>query len=123
MSCFLCHEQSHNFALVVSVNDRPFEQNPSAARDQSWISVAAIAKLRSVVAAHLDGRRDLDPDVEIISSQLATAAREASFTPERMLIALRALWRDFALTQHDRLQLAALYDQIVRRTIDKYYED
>lgn len=105
------------------MNDRPFEQSPSAARDQSWISSAAIAKIRSVVAAHLDGRRDLDGEVEAISSQLATAAREAGFTPERMLIALRALWRDFALTQHDRLQLAALYDHIVRRTIDKYYED
>jgi len=105
------------------VNDRRFEQNPAAAKDLSWISSAAIARLRSVVAAHLDGRRDLDADVELISSQLATAARDASFTPERMLIALRALWRDFALTQHDRLQLAALYDHIVRRTIDKYYED
>ena len=105
------------------MNDRTFEQRTSATRDQDWLSSAAIAKLGSIVSAHLDGRRDLDADVELISSQLATAARNASFTPERMLIALRALWRDFALNQHDRLQLAALYDHIVRRTIDKYYED
>jgi hypothetical protein len=38
-----------------------------------------------------------------------------------MLIALRELWRQFTFSQHDRLQLAALYDRIVRRTIDIYY--
>lgn len=105
------------------MNDRPFEQNPATPREQSWISAATITQLRTLIAARLDGRRELDGGVELISSQLAMAAHDAGFTPERMLIALRALWRDFALTQHDRLQLAALYDHLVRRTIDKYYED
>ena len=43
--------------------------------------------------------------------------------PERLLIAIRELWRDFGLSQHDRLQLASLYDRLVRRTIDRYYDD
>jgi hypothetical protein len=104
--------------------DRPFRQNLAAtAGEQNWISAATITQIRSLIASRLDGRREVDGDVELISSQLVAAARDKGFTPERMLIALRALWRDFALSQHDRLQLAGLYDHIVRRTIDKYYED
>jgi len=40
-----------------------------------------------------------------------------------MVISLRALWRHYTLTQLDRLQLTSLYDRLVRRAIDRYYED
>ena len=103
--------------------DRPFEQSPATPAEQHWIPDATISQLRSLIRSRLDGQRERDGDLELISSQLASAARDEGFTPERMLIALRALWRDFALSQHDRLQLAGLYDHLVRRTIDKYYED
>jgi hypothetical protein len=76
-----------------------------------------------VIDGHLDGRRDQDAEVEQLATGLATAAHDAELSPERMLIALRGLWRDFMLSQHDRLQLASLYDRLVRRAIDKYYED
>jgi hypothetical protein len=79
--------------------------------------------LRDLIVKYLDGDGDIDAGVEKLSASLATAAHENSFTPERMLIAVRALWREFTFSQHDRLQLATLYDQIVKRTIDKYYAD
>lgn len=105
------------------MDERPFEQSQAAAREDAWISAATIARLRAVVAAYLDGRREVDADVESLASALATAAHDADFTPERMLIAVRALWRDFTFSHHDRLQLVSLYDRLVRRTIDRYYED
>jgi hypothetical protein len=105
------------------VDERPFEKTRLVLRDDGWIPAATITKLRGAIAGHLDGEGDLNGDVEQLAAALAKAAHDANLTPERMLIALRALWRDFMLSQHDRLQLASLYDRLVRRTIDKYYED
>jgi hypothetical protein len=105
------------------VDERSLEANQSAQRDHLWIPGETLAELRRVIAGYLDGRRDVDGDVARLASALAKAAHDASYTPERMLISLRALWRDYTLTQLDRLQLASLYDRLVRRAIDRYYED
>lgn len=105
------------------MDEGPLEQSQATQRDHPWISGAALAELRDVVRDYLDGRREVDGGVERVAAALATAAHDAGFTPERMLIALRALWREFTYTQLDRLQLAALYDRLVRRAIDRYYED
>ena len=100
----------------------PVEQNQTAQRDHAWIPAATLSDLRVVITRHLDGRRDADGEVERLAAALATAAHDAGHTPERMLISLRSLWRDFTFTQLDRLQLATLYDRLVRRAIDRYYE-
>ena len=92
------------------------------AHEPRWIPVATVAKLRAVTSRYLDGDRNLTADVESIAAAVARAAHDGSHTPERMLIAVRELWREFAPSQHDRLQLAALYDRLVRRTIDQYYD-
>ena len=105
------------------MDGRPLEVGRAISREHAWIPTATIDELRGVVAAHLDGRRDLNPEVEKLAAKLATAAHDADYRPERMLIALRSLWREFTVSQHDRLQLASLYDGLVRRTIDRYYED
>src|SRR5438094_9551673 len=106
-----------------SVDERRLEQNPTQAPEQGWIPVTITNKLREIVGRYLDGRRDVDKDVEQLASSLAAAAHAGGHAPERLLIAIRELWRGFALSQHDRLQLAALYGRLVRRTIDRYYED
>jgi len=105
------------------VDERPIEQNQAAQRDHAWIPAAALSELRVVTAGYLDGRRDVDGAVERVATALATAAHDAGHTPERMLISLRALWREFTFSQLDRLQLASLYDRLVRRAIDRYYQD
>lgn len=105
------------------MDERPVEQNEAAQRDHAWIPAAALSELRLVITGYLDGRRDVDGEVERVAAALATAAHDGGYTPERMLISLRALWRDFTFTQLDRLQLASLYDRLVRRAIDRYYED
>ena len=105
------------------MDERPLEPNQAAQRDYAWIPAAALSELRVVITRYLDGRRDLERDVERVAAALATAAHDAGYAPERMLISLRALWREFTFSQLDRLQLASLYDRLVRRAIDKYYED
>lgn len=105
------------------MDKRPVEQNQAAHGDHAWIPAGTLAELRDVTARYLDGRRDADGEVERMAAALATAAHDAGYAPERMLISLRALWRDFTFTQLDRLQLASLYDRLVRRAIDRYYED
>jgi hypothetical protein len=105
------------------VDERPLEENQTAQRDHPWIPGATLSALRVVITGYLDGRRDVGSEVDRLAVALATAAHDAGYTPERMLISLRALWRDYTLTQLDRLQLASLYDRLVRRTIDRYYED
>ena len=105
------------------MDGHPIDQTNAASREHSWIPAGTTAKLRQVITAQLDGRFDMERDVEFIASALARAAHDAALTPEKMLIAIRALWRDFTFSQHDRLQLASLYDRLVRRTIDRYYED
>lgn len=105
------------------MNEHPSEQSQAAQREHAWIPADIRPKLRVLVAGYLDGRRDVEAEIEQLASSLATAAHDAGYAPERMLIALRALWRDFTVTQLDRLQLASLYDRLVRRAIDRYYED
>lgn len=103
------------------MNNRSVGRETAVTRDHGWIPNATVIKLRRVVAGYLDGERNVDGDIELLASELATAAHAGSHTPERMLIAVRELWRDFTVSQHDRLQLASLYDNLVRRTIDRYY--
>lgn len=105
------------------MDERPVEQNAAAHSEHAWIPAVILSELRHAIAQYLDGRRDADDEVERVAAALAKAAHDAGYTPERMLISLRALWRDFAFTQLDRLQLASLYDWLVRRAIDRYYED
>jgi hypothetical protein len=105
------------------VDGRPLARNQSLPREHSWIPDTTVATLRDMISKYLGGDVTVDADVERLAASLATSARASELTPERMLIALRALWREFIFTQHDRLQLASLYDQLVRRTIDKYYEE
>ena len=105
------------------MDERPLEPNQAAQRDHAWIPAAALSELRAVITGHLDGRRDGDRDVERVAAALAKAAHDAGYAPERMLISLRAIWREFTFSQLDRLQLASLYDRLVRRAIDRYYED
>ena len=105
------------------MDDRPLGHNLTPPREHGWIPVATVTRLREVVARYLAGGRDVDKDVEQLASSLAAAAHAGGHAAERLLIAIRELWREFAFSQHDRLQLAALYDRLVRRTIDRYYED
>src|SRR5919197_6519877 len=99
-----------------SVDERPLGQNLTQSRD-GWIRVATASRLREVVARYLNGRRDVDKDVEQLASSLAAAAHDGGHAPERLVIAIRELWREFALSQNDSLQLVSLYDRLVRRTI------
>jgi hypothetical protein len=87
-----------------------------------WIPAVTVAKLRDVTSRCLDGDGSVGADVEAIAAAVAGAAHAQNHTPEQMLIAVRELWREFTPSQHDRLQLAALYDRLVRRTIDRYYD-
>jgi hypothetical protein len=103
------------------VDKRLVQQNLTAPREQGWIPSPAVAKLRDVVIRYLDGERNVGSEVELVATAVANAAHAGGHAPERMLIAVRELWRDFAFSQHDRLQLAGLYDRLVRRTIDHYY--
>jgi len=107
----------------MGVDERPVERNQTAQREHAWIPPAVLSELRGVITGYLDGRRDVGAEIERLASALATAAHDAGYAPERMLISLRALWRDFTVSQMDRLQLASLYDRLVRRAIDRYYED
>lgn len=91
-------------------------------QEPRWIPAATVAKLRDVTSRYLDGDGSVGADVEAIAAAVASAAHARNHTPEQMLIAVRELWREFTPSQHDRLQLAALYDRLVRRTIDRYYD-
>jgi len=92
-------------------------------QDLGWIPLGTVEALRGITSRYLDGDRDAAAEVEAVAASVATAARAGHHTPERMLIAVREVWREFTPSQHDRLQLAALYDRLVRRTIDQYYSD
>ena len=81
-----------------------------------------ITRLHALTRRYLDGDRAISRDVEEIARALATATHDAELPPERLVIALRSLWRDFGFSQSDRLQLASLYDRLVRVAIDSYYE-
>jgi hypothetical protein len=103
------------------VDERLLHEKVVATQECEWIPGPTVGRLRDLVTRYLDGDRDLTKDVEQLATAVAGAAHARGHTPERMLIALRELWRQFAFSQHDRLQLAALYDRIVRRMIDLYY--
>jgi hypothetical protein len=105
------------------VDERPVERNQAVLREYEWIPAATLSKLRVVVRSYLDGRRDVDADIDQLASKLATAAHDAGCPSERMVISLRGIWRDFTFTQLDRLQLASLYDRLVRQAITRYYAD
>lgn len=96
------------------------EQTPL--HEPRWIPLVTVAKLREVTSRYLDGDRNLGPDLESIAAAVAVAAHAGNHTAERMLIAVREVWREFTPSQHHRLQLAALYDRLVRRAIDRYYD-
>jgi hypothetical protein len=103
------------------VDERLLNDKVAATHEYEWIPGPTVGRLRAIVTRYLDGERGLATDVDQLATAMADAAHARGHAPERMLIALRELWRQFTLSQHDRLQLAALYDQIVRRIIDIYY--
>jgi hypothetical protein len=105
------------------VDERVFARDQLSPREHSWILPTTVTALRELIGRYLDGERGVGSHIEELSSAIASAARDNDVPPERMLIAMRALWKDFSFAQHDRLQLAALYDRIVKRAIDKYYGD
>ena len=88
----------------------------------SWVDDGHVTSLRVVVGRYLDGDRRLATEVESLSAALASCARDKGYSAERLLIAIRALWRGLGLTHGDRLQVTALYDQIVRHSIEQYYD-
>ena len=90
----------------------------TSSHESRWIPLATVTKLREVTSRYLDGGGTLAADIESIAASVATAAHAGHHTPERMLIEIRELWREFTPSQHDRLQHASLYDRLVRRTID-----
>ena len=96
------------------------EQAPS--HEPRWIPPVTVGRLREMTSRYLDGDRNLAGDLESIAAAIVTAAHAGNHTAERMLIAVREVWREFTPSQHHRLQLAALYDRLVRRAIDRYYD-
>ena len=102
--------------------ERPAEPQAAGPRDGSE-SAARVEAMRAIVAAHLRGDRRARADVERLAVELAAVARREGDAPERLLIAIRKLWRDLGLPQADRLQAASLYELLVRRAIEEYYGD
>lgn len=103
---------------------RPAEPHAVPQRDGSTLEAAArVEAMRAIVAAHLRGDRRARTDVERLAAELAAAARRDGDAPERLLIAIRKLWRELGLAQADRLQAASLYEHLVRRAIEAYYGD
>jgi hypothetical protein len=103
------------------------EKNPTRtpaplSRDGGWLPAPVVANLRDLTTRYLDGDRAVDGAADEIASAFAVATHESGLPPERLLIAMRALWRDFGFSQSDRLQLAALYDRLIRIAIARYYE-
>ena len=96
-------------------------RNQAPPRDGGWLPAPAVAKLRELTRRYLDGDRAIDRDIEAVAGDVAMATQEASLPPERLLIALRAFWREFGFSQSDRLQLTSVYDRLIRRAIDRYY--
>lgn len=104
------------------MRDRRTEPDSPTPRDGvSWVPVECTHHLRTLLRRHLDGERYHVSEVGRLASALARAARANDLPSERLLIAIRALWRDLALSHADRLQAAGLYDDIVRQSIEQYY--
>ncbi|HEY2374531.1 MAG TPA: hypothetical protein VGH98_01030 [Gemmatimonadaceae bacterium] len=104
------------------MDQRAAGQQWTPSHEPAWVPTATVAKLRQITSRYLDGDGAASADVETVADSLAAAAHSAGHSPERMLIAVREIWREFTPSQHDRLQLASLYDRLVRRTIDRYYD-
>lgn len=101
------------------MEDQPADRLPPS-EGQDWLASDGEA-LRALVTRYLRGERRVNAGIEQLADDLARRARARHETPERLLIAIRALWRDLGLSQADRLQAAALYEQLVRQVIEKYY--
>lgn len=104
------------------MNEQPTRNPAALPRDGGWLPAPAVAMLRDLTRRYLQGDRRLDGEVERIAKAFASAAHDAQLPPERLLIAMRALWRDFGFSQSDRLQLTSLYDRLIRVAIDSYYD-
>ena len=85
------------------------------------VTSAPVQRLRTIVQRCLDGNEDVDADVERLAASIADAARADGLAPERLLIGVRALWRELGLSQVDRLQASSVYDTLVRSCIERYY--
>ena len=106
------------------MHEHPADDRAEVQRDgASWIPAGGSEALRAVVRRYLSGDRRVGADVERLATELARAARRATETPERLLIGIRSLWRELGLSQGDRLQLAAIYEQLVRQAIERYYDE
>lgn len=117
------HNERELAAPEGPVEELPMRGNVGSNRDGSWLPPVAVASLRELTIRHLGGTEASDGDIDRIAAAFATAAHDDEQPPERLLIAVRALWRDFGFSQGDRLQLASLYDRLIRTTIDWYYRD
>jgi hypothetical protein len=98
-----------------------FAPAPEGAADE--ISPVRVHSLRTIVQRSLDGDEDVSGDIERLALSIADAARADGHAPERLLIGVRALWRELGLSQGDRLQVATVYDELVRTCIERYYDD
>ena len=105
------------------MEDHPADRHAAGSERASWLPPDGVDGLRALVRRYLDGERQLNPAVERLAAELARGARRNGETPERLLIAIRGLWRDLALSQADRLQAATLYERIVRHAIESYYRE
>lgn len=104
-----------------SVDKGSVERQDASARDAGWLPAASVDALRKCIARYLEGQRDATDEIQPLASSFAQCAREQGQAPERLLIAIRALWGQLGLSQGDRLQVASLYDQLVRQAIESYY--
>ena len=99
------------------------ERKASTSREGGWVPASSVELLRNTVVRYLAGEREMSREVARLATSLAATAREQGQTPERLLIAIRALWGEIGLSQGDRLQAASLYDHLVRQTIESYYAE
>jgi hypothetical protein len=103
-----------------SVDKRSVERLDPSSRD-GWLPGASVDALRKCIARYLEGQRNATDEIQPLASSFAKCAREQGQAPERLLIAIRALWGQLGLSQGDRLQVASLYDQLIRQAIESYY--
>jgi len=94
---------------------------PASGGRTDEVSGVHVQRLRSLVQQCLDGNDDVDGEVERLAASIADAARGDGLAPERLLISVRALWRELGLSQGDRLQVSSVYDTLVRNCIERYY--
>ena len=93
---------------------------PSAERTDE-VSGVRVQRLRTIVQRCLDGNEVVDDEVERLAASIAEAARADGLAPERLLISVRAIWRELGLSQSERLQVSSVYDTLVRSCIERYY--